>query len=72
MPDYAAIIEREFRRAVNVGADEPVHVDLADEEITITCRCQTLFCDCDSDTDFVFIDQRGNELIIPIPTDYLE
>lgn len=66
----AEIIEREFRRAVRIDPSEPVHVELGDEEITITSRCQVLFCDCDSDTDFIFIDPRGNELIFAIPDDW--
>jgi hypothetical protein len=71
MPDYAAIIEREFRKAVHDQAGV-VYVDIADEEIMVTWRLQNFHCNCDDDENFVFTDPRGRLLIFPIPPDYLE
>lgn len=70
---FTEIIEREFRAAVNAPADYPVHVEFnEDETIMVTYHRQTYLCDCSGDDTFVFIDQRGNELIITIPADWFE
>lgn len=71
MPDYAKIIEREFRNAT--GTMNPIHVEIADEQITVWCQLQSFVCDCSDDEQFVFICQeRDTKIVFPIPEDYLQ
>jgi hypothetical protein len=72
MIDYAAIIEREFRNAVNTLA--PLYVELGDELITVWYRMATYQCDCDSDEEFIFVclENPAYTVRFPIPEDYLK
>jgi len=70
---YTAIVEREFRKALNLTPDDIVHVELGDEEINIGHGGRLLTCDCDNDENFVFVDlfENSEPVIFPIPADYL-
>lgn len=74
MPNYAAIIQREFAKAISCDANA-VHVDMSEDElIRVDYDGDTFECDCDDDENFVFVcTTTSNWLIMfPIPADYLE
>lgn len=77
MPDYAAIIEREFRARMELNEpDDIVRVDMSQDEVIIVdvCvahGCTTYTCTCNSDEEFYF-DSTEGDFRFPIPADYLE
>jgi hypothetical protein len=71
---FAQIIEREFRKAVQNDV-LPVHVDMCPDEemIRVTYRKTTYECDCDNDEEFIFVCRENPTWVVrfPIPADYL-
>lgn len=75
MPDYARIIEREFRKAVKDDVS-PIEVELMleDEAVRVTYGDDIYICDCDDDA-FIFFSATSHEkqaITFPVPADYLE
>jgi hypothetical protein len=69
---FARIIEREFRKAVEVEASANVIVDMSEDEVVRVLYGNEIYeCDCDNDEEFVFV-SNDNVVIFSIPTDYLE
>jgi len=69
---FARIIEREFRKAVEIPATASVVVDMSEDEvIRVLFDSEIYECDCDNDEEFVFV-SNYNVVAFSIPTDYLE
>ena len=74
MTDYAAIIKREFRKAVNAMPHAPMQIELGDELITVWYHIGTYQCDCDNDEEFIFVclENPSYTVRFPIPENYLK
>jgi hypothetical protein len=69
---FARIIEREFRKTVEIQATVSVVVDMSDDEVIRVLYDDEIYeCDCDNDEEFVFV---SNDIVVTfsIPADYLD
>ena len=72
MTDYAAIIEREFRKTLEISHTVPVIVDMSEDEVIKVLYDGAMYvCNCDSDDTFEF-NTTDDNISFPIPADYLE
>jgi hypothetical protein len=69
---FVRIIEREFRKTVEIQATASVVVDMSEDEvIRVLYNNETYKCNCDNDEEFVFV-SNDNVVTFSIPADYLE
>jgi hypothetical protein len=69
---FAKIIEREFRKALEIQTTASVVVDMPEDElIKILYDSEIYNCDCDNDDEFVFV-SNDNVVTLSVPADYLE
>ena len=69
---FARIIEREFRKTVEIQATTSVVVDMSEDEVIRVLFDNEIYeCDCDNDEEFVFV-ANDNVVTFSIPADYLE
>jgi hypothetical protein len=69
---FARIIEREFRKAVEIQATASVVVDMSEDEVIRVLFDNEIYeCDCDNDEEFVFV-SNDNVVTFSIPADYLD
>jgi hypothetical protein len=69
---FAQIIEREFRKTLEIKPAASVLVDMPEDEIIKVSYDNHIYeCDCDSDEEFIFV--SNNRIVtFSIPADYLE
>ena len=69
---FARIIEREFRKTLEIEATSSVVVDMSEDEVIRVLYDSKIYnCDCDNDEEFVFV-SNDNVVTFSIPADYLE
>jgi hypothetical protein len=69
---FVQIIEREFRKALEIRVTASVVVDRSEDElIRILYDNEIYNCDCHNDEEFVFV-SNDNVVTFSIPADYLE
>ena len=69
---FARIIEREFRKTVQIKATASVVVDMSEDEVIRVLYGSDIYkCDCDNDEEFVFV-SNDNAVTFSIPADYLD
>jgi hypothetical protein len=69
---FAKIIEREFRKTVEIQATASVVVDMSEDEVIRVLYSNEIYeCDCDNDEEFIFV-SNYNVVTFSIPSDYLE
>jgi hypothetical protein len=69
---FARIIEREFRKTVEIQATVSVVVDMSEDEVIRALYDDEIYeCDCDNDEEFVFV-SNDNVVTFSIPADYLD
>jgi hypothetical protein len=69
---FARIIEREFRKTVEIQATTSVVVDMSEDEVIRVLFDNEIYeCDCDNDEEFVFV-SNDNVVTFSIPADYLD
>jgi hypothetical protein len=69
---FAQIIEREFRKTLEIRPTARVLVDMSEDEVIRVLYDSDIYeCDCDSDEEFIFVSAH-NVVTFSIPTDYLE
>jgi hypothetical protein len=69
---FAQIIEREFRKTLEIQPTASVHVDMSEDELIKVLYGNTFYeCDCDSDEEFIFVSEN-DVVTFPIPADFLE
>lgn len=72
LAQFAQIIEREFRKALQTPPEASVVVDMSEDEIIRVLHNNNIYkCDCDNDDDFVFV-SKHHVVTFSIPADYLE
>jgi hypothetical protein len=69
---FAQIIEREFRKTLEIPPTASVLVDMSEDELIKVLYDGNMYeCDCDSDEEFIFV-MDNDTISFPIPADYLE
>jgi hypothetical protein len=68
---FAQIIEREFRKTLEIEPTASVLVDMSEDEVIRVCNNAIYECDCDNDEEFIFV-SNYNVVTFSIPADYLE
>jgi hypothetical protein len=69
---FARIVEREFRKTVEIQATTSVVVDMSEDEVIRVLFDNEIYeCDCDNDEEFVFV-SNDNVVTFSIPADYLD
>jgi hypothetical protein len=69
---FAQIIEREFRKKLEIQPTAIVHVDMSEDEVIRVLYGNEIYeCDCDNDEEFIFV-SNYNVVTFSIPADYLE
>jgi hypothetical protein len=69
---FAQIIEREFRKTLEIPPTASVLVDMSEDELIKVLYDGNMYeCDCDSDEEFIFV-SNYNVVTFSIPADYLE
>jgi hypothetical protein len=69
---FAQIIEREFRKTLEIKPTASVLVDMSEDEIIKVSYNNRIYeCDCDNDEEFVFV-SNDHVVTFSIPADYLE
>jgi hypothetical protein len=69
---FAQIIEREFRKALEIKSTASVVVDMSEDEVIRVLYGNEIYeCDCDNDQEFRFA-SNYNVVAFSIPADYLE
>jgi hypothetical protein len=69
---FVRIIEREFRKALEIKPTASVAVDMSEDEVIRVLYGKDIYeCDCDNDEEFIFV-SNDNMVSFSIPTDYLE
>jgi hypothetical protein len=69
---FAQIIERKFRKQIEIEPTTSVVVDMAEDEVIRVLYDDEIYeCDCDNDEEFVFV-SNDNVVTFGIPAEYLE
>jgi hypothetical protein len=72
LEQFAQIIEREFRKTLEIRPSASVLVDMSEDEVIRVLYDSELYeCDCDNDDEFIFV-SISKAVTFAIPADYLD